>query len=273
MGCALIESKFHRRFLMLRHQVGEPAVIVPHLLSVGGHFGLGRRAFLRQAAFGAALFATPGLFAEQLTQTAPVAEGPFYPDKMPLDTDNDLLLINDAMTPAVGEITYLTGRVLSTSGTPLRNAFVEIWQVDSHGAYLHSGTSNREKRDSSFQGYGRFLTDSKGQYSFRTVKPVPYPGRTPHIHFGVSKNGRRIFTTQMLIKGHPQNESDGLFRNVKDPAARATILVDFKPLENSKIGELTANFDIVLGKTVEELDDGTFKGGIGPSDRDRGRRG
>jgi protocatechuate 3,4-dioxygenase beta subunit len=192
-----------------------------------------------------------------------MGEGPFYPDRMPLDTDNDLLIINDAITPAVGDITHLTGRILDKSGEPIRNAFVEIWQVDSQGAYIHSGSANRDKNDKNFQGYGRFLTDSKGNYYFRTIKPVAYPGRTPHIHFGVSKNGHRIFTTQMLIKGEPQNERDGLFRNVRDPIARQSLLVDFQPIKESKIGELAAQFDIVLGRTAEELDDGTLQGGIG----------
>ncbi|MCA9016572.1 MAG: intradiol ring-cleavage dioxygenase, partial [Planctomycetaceae bacterium] len=76
-----------------------------------------------------AAFTTPGLMAEELTRTPAMTEGPFYPDKMPLDTDNDLLVINDSLTPAVGEITYLTGKVLDAKGQPLRNAFVEIWQV------------------------------------------------------------------------------------------------------------------------------------------------
>jgi protocatechuate 3,4-dioxygenase beta subunit len=229
-----------------------------------------RRDVLRGAALGAAAFSTPGLFAEELTRTAPIAEGPFYPDKLPLDTDNDLLLINDATTPAVGEITHLTGKILNAKGQPIRNAFVEIWQVDSRGAYLHSGTANSENKDQNFQGYGRFLTDAQGQYYFRTIKPVPYPGRTPHIHFGISLNGRRIFTTQMLINGHEQNERDFLFQAIRDPAARKTVLVDFKPLTGSKIGELTAEFPIVLGETVEELEDGTFRGGIGQPERQRG---
>ena len=95
------------------------------------------------------------------------------------------------------------------------------------------------------------------------IKPVAYPGRTPHIHVAVSRNGQRIFTTQMLINGNPQNERDGLFRNVRDAAARKTILVDFEPIKDSKIGELAANFDIVLGQTLEELGDGTLRGGIG----------
>src|SRR5687767_15674268 len=99
-----------------------------------------RRLFLGAA--GAALFTTRGLFAEELTRTPAQTEGPFYPDKLPLDTDNDLLVINDETTPAVGEITWLSGRVLDGRGQPIRNALVEIWQCDNHGAYLHSGTSN-----------------------------------------------------------------------------------------------------------------------------------
>lgn len=226
---------------------------------------------LQHSAFAAAAFTTPGLFAD-LVQTPRMTEGPFYPDKLPLDTDNDLLIVNDAMTPAVGEVTHLTGRVLSATGEPIRNAFVEIWQCDNNGAYLHSGTTNADKRDSNFQGYGRFLTDSKGQYYFRTIKPVPYPGRTPHIHFGVSSRGKRIFTTQMLVKGHPGNERDGLFRQISDPKLRESILVDFQPIPDSQIGELNANFDIVLGQTAEELDDGTLGGGIGKSEwSQRGR--
>lgn len=226
-----------------------------------------RRHFLRSSALGAAMFSTAGLFAEELVQTPTVGEGPFYPDKLPLDTDNDLLLLNDAITPAVGEVTHLTGRILTATGAPVRNAFVEIWQVDNHGSYIHTGGAGKEGRDSNFQGYGRFLTNANGEYYFRTIKPVPYGvggiSRTPHIHFGVSKNGQRIFTTQMLINGHAMNESDGLFRNVKDPLARKSILVDFDPINGSKTGELAANFNIVLGKTLEELEDGTFKGGIG----------
>ena len=118
-------------------------------------------------------------------------EGPFYPDKLPLDTDNDLLIINDAITPAVGEVTHLSGRILDAKGDPVRNAVVEIWQGDNNGAYLHTGTSNGDKRDTNFQGFGRFLTGSTGEYYFRTIKPVPYPGRTPHIHFKVKPRAAR----------------------------------------------------------------------------------
>uniref|UniRef100_A0A7C2JYV2 Intradiol ring-cleavage dioxygenase n=1 Tax=Schlesneria paludicola TaxID=360056 RepID=A0A7C2JYV2_9PLAN len=227
-----------------------------------------RRQFLRQTTFLAAAFATRGAFADMLAPTPRLTEGPFYPDKLPLDTDNDLLILNDSLTPAVGEITYLTGRVLGPNGSPVRNAFVEIWQVDNNGAYLHTGDSRHELLDKNFQGYGRFLTDSEGRYSFRTIKPVPYPGRTPHIHLAVSRNGKRALTTQLLIKGHPQNERDGVFRALTDPAQRERLLVDFTPLPQSKLGELHAKFDVVLGVTPADDDDGLK--GVAKPDRETG---
>src|SRR5215211_3544650 len=167
-----------------------------------------RRGFLGSLAAGiisAPAFFAPGVFAEQLTQTPRQTEGPFYPNKMPLDTDNDLLIINDTLTPAVGAITYVSGRILDSRGEPIRGAVVEIWQVDNHGAYIHTGSVNRDKRDSNFQGFGRCLTGSTGDYGFRTIKPVPYPGRTPHIHVAVTVKGQEKFTTQCYIKGEPQN--------------------------------------------------------------------
>jgi protocatechuate 3,4-dioxygenase beta subunit len=213
---------------------------------------LSRRDLLRGGlALGAAALFTPGVFAEQLAATPRLTEGPFYPDKRPLDTDNDLLIVNDAITPAVGEVTHLTGRVLTAGGEPVRDAVVEIWQVDNNGVYLHSADSGRRQRDSNFQGFGRCGTGSKGQYYFRTIKPVPYTGRTPHIHVKVKKGGRELLTTQIFVNGHPQNKTDMVLRGVRDVVDRELLLVDFKPIKGSKIGELAAHFDIVLGATPQ----------------------
>jgi protocatechuate 3,4-dioxygenase beta subunit len=210
-----------------------------------------RRAFLRQFAIGAAFFTVPGAFAEALTLTPKQTEGPFYPDKLPLDTDNDLLAINDAITPAVGEVTWLNGRILDARGEPIRNALVEIWQCDNGGAYLHSKTSNADKKDKNFQGFGRFLTGSTGEYLFRTIKPVPYPGRTPHIHFAIKMKGKKELITQCYIKGHPGNEKDGIWKGIKDVRQRESVTVDFAPLKSSRAGELAATFDVVMGLTPE----------------------
>ncbi|HSH95838.1 MAG TPA: protocatechuate 3,4-dioxygenase [Roseimicrobium sp.] len=210
-----------------------------------------RRRFITSIGLWSALFAVPGAFAEELVRTPRQTEGPFYPDKLPLDTDNDLIVINDGITPAVGEITWLSGRLLDAKGDPIRNAVVEIWQADNNGAYLHTKTGNRDKRDANFQGFGRFLTGSTGEYLFRTIKPVPYPGRTPHIHYAVKMKGREKFTTQCYIEGHPQNGNDGVYKGIKDERQRKAVTVPFLPLKNSKAGELTAKFDIVMGFTPE----------------------
>lgn len=199
--------------------------------------------------FLSALLTVPGAFAEQLSLTPAQTEGPFYPDKLPLDTDNDLLVVNKNITPAVGEVTYLSGRILDARGEPIRNAQVEIWQVDNNGAYLHSRTNNADKRDVSFQGFGRFLTASTGEYLFRTVKPVVYPGRTRHIHMAILPPGGKRLVTQVYVAGEPKNATDGVLRGIRDPKARESVIVPFAPLPGSKIGELTARFDVVLGFT------------------------
>ena len=202
-----------------------------------------RRGFMTHTSMAAAalssgvLFTTPGRFADELL-TPRQTEGPFYPDRLPLDTDNDLLIINDSITPAIGNITHLTGTVSDVKGNPLRNAVVEIWQCDGNGVYLHSadsGTKRGEKQDKNFQGFGRFTTNVKGEYYFRTIKPVPYPGRTPHIHFKVYTNGKPVLTTQMYINGHEQNARDGVMRTIPNAELRQLLFVDFKPLADSKI--------------------------------------
>jgi len=210
-----------------------------------------RRRFLGGLAFGSAALLAPGVFAEELLKTPAQTEGPFYPDKLPLDTDNDLIVINDSLSPSVGEITYVSGRILDARGNPIKNAAVEIWQCDNHGAYLHSGTSNADKKDKNFQGFGRFVTGSTGEYLFRTIKPVPYPGRAPHIHYKIKLKGKDVLTTQCYIKGHPGNERDGIWRRLGDEKNQAAVTVDFTPIKDSKIGELAAKFDLVLGVTPE----------------------
>src|SRR5437879_3673652 len=210
-----------------------------------------RRRFIRSLSFGAALFTVPGLFAEELVRTPSQTEGPFYPDHLPLDTDNDLIIVNDAVTPALGEITHLSGRILDARGEPIRNALVEIWQVDNKGVYLHSHSNDHDQRDKNFQGFGRFMTGSTGEYYFRTVKPVPYPGRTPHIHYAIKTKGHDKFTTQCYIRGEPGNNRDAILLNIRDAKARASVIVDFAPIKGSRIGEVAAKFDIVLGFTPE----------------------
>ena len=183
-----------------------------------------------------------------MRQTPWVTQGPLYPQKLPLDSDNDLITISDSVTPAVGEITHLSGRLLGLHGEPVRNAVIEIWQVDSMATYLQErGRKPAGSFDGNFQGFGRFETGSAGEYRFRTIKPVRYPGRTPHIHFKITKGDRELLTTQCYVRGAAGNERDGILRGIRDPRARESVIVDFAPLPGSRVGELTARFDIVLG--------------------------
>ncbi|MDZ4780665.1 MAG: protocatechuate 3,4-dioxygenase [Planctomycetia bacterium] len=213
---------------------------------------ISRRQFVGgAAALSMAAWYTPGAMAEELTRTPQQTEGPFYPDHLPLDTDNDLLIVNDNLSPAVGEITHLTGRILDASGNPVRNAAVEIWQVDNNAVYLHTQGGDRATLDKNFQGFGRFVTGSSGEYYFRTIKPVVYPGRTPHIHMAVKIRGQDKFVTQCYVKGAKENERDGVLRGIRDEKQRESVIVDFAKIPDSKIGELAANFDVILGFTPE----------------------
>ncbi len=206
---------------------------------------ISRRLFFQHASLLAALPSTSLLLAAELGKTPRMTEGPFYPDKLPLDTDNDLLVITDSITSAVGQISHVTGRVLGVDGAPIRNCLVEIWQCDNEGAYLHSGSANAESRDRNFQGYGRFLTDTAGRYYFRTIKPVAYPGRSPHIHFAVSRGRERLLTTQLFVKGDAGNDRDGIYQSLGD--SRDAVTADFAAMPESKIGELAAQFEIIVG--------------------------
>jgi protocatechuate 3,4-dioxygenase, beta subunit len=224
-----------------------------------------RRSLLAGLGVGASLLWPRGTYAEVLAETARTTEGPFYPDQLPLDTDNDLLLLNDALTPSTGRITYFSGRILSPTGAPVCNATIEIWQCDAKGSYLHSKGRVGE-RDPNFQGYGRVLTGSTGEYGFRTIRPVSYSQygitRAPHIHLAVSRNGKRVLTTQVHVAGDPLNGDDTVLTGL-DAAARATVIADFRPVPGSPLGEVAARWDVVLGQTALEGDDGAMRGAIG----------
>ena len=212
-----------------------------------------RRLFIRSAAAATILpfWTVRGAFAEELTKTPDQTEGPFYPNKLPLDTDNDLIVINDGITPSVGEITHLTGKILDAKGNPVKNAVVEIWQCDANGVYLHTRDSEpkKDKQDKNFQGFGRFATGSTGEYYFRTIKPVPYSNRTPHIHFKIKKGRDSLLNTQLYIKGHEGNAKDFVWKGIADAKQRDAVTVAFEKVKESKAGELAANFVIVLGTT------------------------
>jgi protocatechuate 3,4-dioxygenase beta subunit len=203
-----------------------------------------RRAFA--LGFGASLL-TQRAFADNLVITPSQTEGPFYPTAFPSDSDNDLVQVRGHQARAMGTVLHLQGRVLDASGSRLIGATVEIWQCDAQGLYDHPRQPGRERRDSAFQGYGRFVSDQLSHYGFRTLKPVAYPGRTPHIHLKVATTDGRRLTTQFYLAGDPLNQRDFVYREAaRDPRARERIEMHPEPAPGIEPGALYASMDIVI---------------------------
>jgi protocatechuate 3,4-dioxygenase beta subunit len=196
---------------------------------------------------GSAALILPGMASAAETPTPAQTEGPFYPRTFPLDTDNDLVRIAGRDQQASGDILHVVGRVLDVNGKPVPRAQVEIWQCDKNGVYHHVNDRSSAQRDPNFQGYGKTVASTDGGYRFRTIKPVAYPGRTPHIHFTITAPGGPRLTTQMYVAGEPRNDNDGILRAIRDPAARARVIVALKDGAELEPATLLGNFDIVLG--------------------------
>jgi protocatechuate 3,4-dioxygenase, beta subunit len=161
--------------------------------------------------------------------------GPFYPrspDERPRETDADLLVVQAERVLSRGMPLYLTGRVLDRSGRPVPAARVEIWQCDANAIYHHPAGGAEAERDPHFQGYGQALTDGDGAFHFRTIRPVAYPGRTPHIHVRVEARGRAALATQLYLSGEAGNASDFLFRQLS-AEERAQITLTLRPTESA----------------------------------------
>ena len=173
------------------------------------------------------------------TPTPSASEGPFYPtgDMRFADIDNDLVRIEGRVRQAGGEIVRLGGRVLDSAGNPLAGARVEIWQCDVRGRYLHRGDRGLTSRDAGFQGFGHDLTGEDGRYAFRTIRPVPYTGRTPHIHVKVLLGGRERLTTQFYLPDHPDNARDFLYRRIPGHR-RAQVTMHFRAADPEPVAEL-----------------------------------
>jgi protocatechuate 3,4-dioxygenase beta subunit len=157
------------------------------------------------------------------------------------DVDNDLVIIAGRVEQAGGQIVSLAGRVLDSDGKPIASARVEIWQCDVNRRYLHHGDRGGAARDGGFQGFGHDLTGVDGAYSFRTIKPVPYPGRAPHIHVKVLVSGRERLTTQFYLPDHPDNSRDWLYRRVPSEM-RERVTMRFEDTADLP----RANLDIVI---------------------------
>src|SRR2546423_1321785 len=236
------------------------------------HIPVDRRRFFKSMACASAGFTLPGYLAEALTLSPTVTQGPYYPlaSNIPLDKDNDLVQLNDHTSIASGIVTYLNGRVLTSGGSPIRGALVELWHADREGNYLYSASAARNPAcDSNFAGFGQFLTGAKGQFRFRTVKAGLYNGRTRHYHIGVTIPGRLTRSTTQLfwnevakdLNGNTwaqQNSNDMVWTGITDAAQRASVTLDYAAVPGTTTGEVQATWDFVSGFTPVEP---TYPGG------------
>jgi len=200
---------------------------------------------LRHCALAAAAvlaLAAPVARAASLAATPSQAEGPFYPRTMPSERDNDLTQVA-GQPPAQGTRLYLAGRVLKVDGAPLSGAVVELWQCDSFGRYHHVGDDGGP-RDDGFQGYGATTTDAEGRYAFKTIRPVAYGGRVPHMHFKIRAPNGAALTTQLYVKGDATAGDPVLAMSPAGTLGKLT--VSLSPAAGKEPGALTGNFDFVL---------------------------
>jgi protocatechuate 3,4-dioxygenase beta subunit len=187
--------------------------------------------------------------AAALVATPAQAKGPFYPLELPLDQDNDLVRVAGHGGKPFGTIIDVHGQLLDEAGRPLQGVQIEIWQVNGYGRYHHRYDDQDKPWDPGFQGFGRTVTDAQGGYRFRTVRPVAYPGRAPHIHFALSDSRFATFYTQMYLAGAVENTRDFLLSSVRDRKARESLIVAMQP-STAEGAEQAGRFDIVLGKTL-----------------------
>ena len=215
------------------------------------HSRLARRNLIHGSLALAGTFSLLGLQGRAENTLSPTPQqtpGPFYPLSFPQDSDNDLVHLSGHSGPAKGIVTRITGRILDPNGRSISGARVEIWQCDANGRYHYVQDSRADRpRDDNFQGYGTTTTDLAGGYQFLTIRPVPYPGRTPHIHFAVFGRGLERFVTQMYVAGEPRNATDPVLMDVRDPAARDRMIVALHQVRDGGPAALAGEFDIVIG--------------------------
>jgi protocatechuate 3,4-dioxygenase beta subunit len=96
-----------------------------------------------------------------------------------------------------------------------------------------------------------YSTDADGGYHFRTIRPVPYHGRTPHIHTAVFLPGERPFVPPIYIAGEPRNQEDFLYLSIPTEQRRL-VEAEFRATSAGAEGSYRASLVIVLGGTPSQ---------------------
>jgi protocatechuate 3,4-dioxygenase alpha subunit len=155
-----------------------------------------------------------------------------------------------------GERIVVKGRVIDGSGTPIRDALVEIWQADADGLYPGQG-EHRGAADPNFAGWARQAVDGEtGVYRFETIKPgsAPYvDGRpmAPHITVWIVARGVNIglHTRLYFSDEEAANAADPVLARIEHRVRVPTLIAQ----RSDEDGVATYRFDIRLqgeGETV-----------------------
>lgn len=214
---------------------------------------LERRHFLAGVAGSVAVPLARAQPTRPVTATPSQTLGPFYPrtaTERPRDTGPDLLRSEGGRLLTRGVPIHLVGRVVDQRGTPVVDATVEIWQCDANAVYHHPAGGAEGERDPNFQGYGVARTDPHGAFQFRTIRPVAYPGRTPHIHVRVQPVGSQSLATQLYLPDDPGNRRDFLFARLS-AEEQAALTLRFEPAAPhahplARMTQATARTELVL---------------------------
>ncbi|MGJ8671878.1 protocatechuate 3,4-dioxygenase [Rubritalea sp.] len=181
--------------------------------------------------------------------TPPEIEGPFYPVAQQKDKDFDLTLIDGHQEKAKGKVIHISGKVIDTTGQPIEDAMVELWQANAAGRYAHPRDTSTSPLDPNFQGWSIVPSGKEGEFTFKTIKPGAYKvandwTRPPHLHFKVTKPGYQPLTTQMYFPEDTELLStDGLFQ--RKPPEQQKLMVS----KSDKAG--LYRYQIILAKIDE----------------------
>ena len=195
-----------------------------------------RRTFIKDTAFAAVAVSAAGFIRFNGTnyegdcETTTDILGPFYRPNAPLRSDMRI-------KNAVGQLMELSGQVKHKDcKTPLKNACVELWHCDAKGVY------DNESPDFNYRA--KTYCDDKGNYSFKTILPVPYDVgngtiRPAHFHMLISAEGYQTLITQLYFSGDKNIATDP---SASSPAAKRRVL----DIKNDDTGGKTVWFNVTM---------------------------
>ena len=205
-------------------------------------------------AYNSSVLRSPKRSLLQMPPSLSETSGPVFDHNMLGDNDADMLCNAVVDGDPVGERIVVSGRVLDEYARPQAGVLIEVWQANAGGRYSHARDGSLAPLDKNFSGYGRCISDERGNYSFRTIRPGPYPfpnngpaWRPAHIHlslFGAAFAQRLV--TQFYFEGDPLIRHCAIVNAVSDPAAVDRLIARLD-LDNAvPFDALAYRFDIVL---------------------------